>query len=388
MRKTLNAATSLLSCLALSGCMTFVEGKKNSTADEEGVEYSLPVPVVRVTPMPDGTIDVQVEMLADPDNTYRLKTKTLLSSYTLDVVRENGMLKSVSLDAKSDAVAEAVLNARANLIKAKAEAEAKDREAAAAAAKEQAAAEAKDREAAAAAAKEQAKAIADARMEVSLADAKLKSLTKNNADKAAIAEAQVAKDVAVAKLDALLTAAANTGNSSFNIAKKAAATNEEQAPVSAAPVLFRVVPDPDRNTVRLVAFEGDRFLETSAAAEKVEEPAKVPPLELRIDGEGVLKKGKPLVLKLVANKPSLAVDSTRTGVRPEGPDGELLDLVLLANPQPDDGTKSKTTFLVTLKDSIPSGKYKLTLGMLKPVVDVNDGPEPLAADGVDFVVKK
>jgi len=371
MRKTLNAAIGLVACFALSGCMTFVEGKKDTSADAEGVEYSLPVPVLRVTPMPDGTIDVQVEMLADPDNTYRLKTKSYLSSYTLDVVRENGMLKSVSLDAKSDAVAAAALDARANFIKAKA------------------AAETKDREAAAAAAKEQAKAISDAKMEVVLADAKLKALQKNpDADKADIAAAQVAKDVAEAKLAALQAIATDTGKSGFNIAKKAAPSVPEGARVSAAPVLFRVVPDPDRNTVRLVAFEGDRFLQTSVAAKKPEEPAKVPPLELRLTDGGTLKKGKPLVMTLVANKPSLKADLEGTGVKVFGAGEKLFPYVLLANPQPDDGTKSKTTFVVTLKDNIPPGSYKLSLRMLKPVVDPKDGPEPLRADDIDFVVNK
>lgn len=371
MRKTQNAAIGLVACFALSGCMTFVEGKKDTSAVGEGVEYSLPVPVLRVTPMPDGTIEVQVEMLADPDNTYRLKTKSYLSSYTLDVVRENGMLKSVSLDAKSDAVAAAALDARANFIKAKA------------------AAETKDREAAAAAAKEQAKAISDAKMEVVLADAKLKALQKNpDADKADIAAAQLAKDVAEAKLAALQAIATDTGKSGFNIAKKAAPSVSEGARVSAAPVLFRVVPDPDRNTVRLVAFEGDRFLETSVAAKKPEEPPKVPPLELRLDDDGMLKKGKPLVMTLVANKPSLGVDMKKTGVTRIGGGDELLQFVELATPQPDDGTKSKTTFKVTLKATIPPGSYNLVLRMLKPIVDPKDGPEPLIADPIPFVVSK
>ncbi|MFO1251454.1 MAG: hypothetical protein U1E77_10055 [Inhella sp.] len=372
MRTNLNAAVGLFASFALSGCMTFVEGKKDTSADGEGVEYSLPVPVLRVTPMPDGSIDVQVEMLADPDNTYRLKTKSYLSSYTLDVVRENGMLKSVSLDAKSDAVAAAVLDAKANLIKAKA------------------AAEEKDREAAASAAKDQAKAISDAKMEGVLADAKLMALQADpDADRADVAAAKLAKAVADAKLAALQAAATDSGKSGFNVAKeKLAPAAREGARISAAPVLFRVIPDPDRNTVRLVAFEGDRFLETSVAARRPEEPATVPPLELRLDDGGVLKKGKPLVMKLVANKPNLSVDLAKTGVTQMGAGDKLLPYVLLANPQPDDGSKSKTTFLVTLKDTVPPGSYNLVLRMLKPVVDPKDGPEPLIADPIPFVVNK
>jgi hypothetical protein len=364
MRTNIITAVGVSACFLLSGCSTFVEGKRAASAQEEGVEYSLPVPVLRVTPMPDGTIDVQVEMLPDPDNTYRLTTKSWVSSYTLDVTRENGMLKSVSLDAKSDAVAGALVDARASIIKAKAEADKKDSDAAAAAAKEQ------------------AKTISDAKMAVVIADAKVTALEAGDKpDPVVVAAAKVDLAVAKAKLAALQQAATDPGKSGFNTAKAANPDLDANAKVSAAPVLFRVVPVPDEGTVRLVAFESKAFLATSSAAQKEDLPAKVEDLTLGILGDGVLHKGKALSLTLVANRPNLKSDPKGTGVRKIGQGDALLDLVNLATPQPDDG-KGKTTFTVTLKDEIAPGSYELVMRM------VDKTSQPMLADPVTFVVKK
>jgi len=342
-------------CAFVCGCSTFVSGEKAGQG-KQGIQYSLPIPVVRVTPQPDGTMDVQVEMLPDPDNTYVLQTSTFLSSYTLDVVRENGMLKSVSLDAKADGVAQALAEARANLIKTRAEAEEKARETA-------------DK-----AAKEKAGAIDAAKAELLVAQTKLKTLEaapQGVVSAAAMLEAQVAVAVAQAKLDALLGSAGGAGTASFNVA-----AGQPDQKVSAAPVLFRVVPNLQTGGVTMVAFEGvERFLPTSTAAIKPDDK-KVPDLRVVLEGSGVLAKGKPYELRLEVNRAVTSVDvkkSTLTAIA----SGDFSNRITNINSNPKgDGA---TILLVTLDPKTPAGSY-----LLSPRMMSKDGP--MVADPVMFVI--
>jgi hypothetical protein len=349
--KLVLVAASALVC----GCSTFVSGEKAGQG-KAGIQYSLPIPVVRVTPQPDGTMDVQVEMLPDPDNTYVLRTSTLLSSYTLDVVRENGMLKTVTMDAKADAVAQALAEAKAELIKTKA------------------AAEEKARETATKAAKDKATAIEAAKTDLLVAETKLQTLEaapKGVVSAAALLEAQVVVATAQAKLDALLGSSAGAGTASFNVP-----AGQSAAKVAAAPVLFRVVPNLKTGGVTLVAFEGmEPFLPTSTAAIKPDEKKAVPELRVAIQGNGVLTRGKPFELLLDVNRPVTSVDlkgSTLTAVG----GANFNDRIQIINPNLK-ADHSGTVLIVTLDPTTPAGSYFLEPRMLS-----KDGP--MRADPVRF----
>jgi hypothetical protein len=335
--------------LLLPGCATFVDGER-ATDDALGIEYSLPVPIVRVTPQANGTMDVKVEYLPDPENTYVLRTRSLISSYTLDVQRENGLLKSVSLDSKSDAVAAAAAEAAGKLVEV------------------QSAVEAKEQEGAAATAKEQAKALSDAQLAVAAAQARLDTLEAAQAGTDKLLDAKIALAEAKAKRDLLLGAATGTG-SSFNAPGTAAPPLE-----AAAPVLFRVVPD-GLDGIKLVAFEGPRRLPTSTAAKPQE---TVPELALTLEGSGVLTTGQPLQFKLLVNRRVASVDLSRSKLIAISAGAvDRSSFVLAANPNP---VPSGATIIVTLRTGIPQGTYSFT-----PVMVAPDG-QPMMADPITITV--
>lgn len=352
-----------LAILALSGCATYVEGGPASDS-AMGIEYSLPVPVIRVTPQANGTMAVDVDYLPDPNNTYMLRTRSTVSSYTLDVQRENGLLKSVSLDSHADAVAAAAVESAGNIVKARSDQLAKEQETATAAAKEQ------------------AKALSDAQLAVNTEEAKLTTLVdaQNAAEtaeaKAALAdkilEAKLAKAEATAKLDFLKSQAAVAGGSTFN-----AVVNSSL--VAAGPVLFRVVPvGPD--SVKLVAFDGPSLFATSLAAKPAEEaPAD---LAARIDGSGVFqwKANQPVQFNLIVNRAVRGLDRDRTKLFLTGGGAtNRKDLIVAANANPIAGG---TNIIVTLKANAPTGSYRL-----EPVLTTADG-QPAAVDPVDFTIRR
>ena len=100
--------------LVLPGCATFIDSHV-ADKDEKGFVYYLPMPVIVVTPQTDGTATVELEYLPDESKAYTLQAHSLVSNYTLDVQTENGLLKTVSLDADSAQTVKAAVDAASTI---------------------------------------------------------------------------------------------------------------------------------------------------------------------------------------------------------------------------------------------------------------------------------
>ena len=117
-----------ISCvaLALSGCITTMDVQKVKSAQQLGIQYSLPVPILQVCPGPAGTIAVQEIYLPDQDNRYGISAKTYAAKFNLNVeLTKEGFLKKLDWNPDSTAVAEKVAESAGNIAKAKIEADAK-----------------------------------------------------------------------------------------------------------------------------------------------------------------------------------------------------------------------------------------------------------------------
>ncbi|HEY7810893.1 MAG TPA: hypothetical protein VIA98_10980 [Allosphingosinicella sp.] len=249
--------------------------KDDGTGD--GLRYSLPAPFLVVTPKPDGTLETTVVMLPDPDATYTIRTRSVVSAYTLDVQLENQMLKSVSFNSKSDAVAAAAAESAGNLAADRIQTIQKAEEEAAKA----------DADA--------AKALADAQVDVDTAQAKLtlieEAVTNGKADEKELLAARIELEQAKVKRDALKRAQPAQRNTSANSAAANAPQQSRAAPdaTAAGPMLFRIVPD--GKGVKLVAVRGPTVFTTSAAATIAAPPGFSPAgtHTLRPDQSGDLK---------------------------------------------------------------------------------------------------
>ena len=238
-------STALLPlALYLSGCATFIHSELDD-GSKPGLRYSLPVTFLLVTPKPDGTLQNDILYLPDPDNTYVLRTKSLISSYTLDVQLDHQMLKSVSLSSKSDAVAAVLAESASNVAKARIEADAKA----------DLAAKTADAEA--------AKALAEADLAVQVGQAKLDALTVANVSSDLILAAQIDVDQAKVKKKALEK---SRDRASGNLASANApgAAGQPNSRMAAGPMLFRIVPD--GKGVKLVAVKGPNQFATGFVA--------------------------------------------------------------------------------------------------------------------------
>lgn len=349
-----------IALLMLGGCVTTLKSERD-TGRNEGLVYSLPIPVVYVVPQANGTMDVSVEYFADPKNSYVLRTRTFVSNHTLDVQRdERGLLKQVSLDAKSDAVAAATVEAAGNIAKAQSDAAKKEDEAAAAKVEAQ------------------AKAVADAQLELDIAQAKYDLLVARSASSDEQLEAELAVKAADAKLKRA-TSMASGANLTYN----APGAPVPITPEAAAPVMFRVVPnDPGNGAlgVKLVAFEGPRKLPTSIAA-KPSQPG-VPGLLLTPMNGGVvhIEKNKPVQLLLVSNQTFKRIVPGSLELMKVGADDDLApSFVLSAAPDPG---AAKPTIIVNLKPSIPAGTYFFNVA-----VELSDG-QPVSKEPIQFTVTR
>jgi len=349
-----------ITLLLLGGCVTTLKSERDTGANE-GLVYSLPIPVIYVVPQPNGTMDVSVEYFADPKNSYVLRTQSFVSNYTLDVQRdERGLLKQVSLDAKSDAVAAAAVESAGNLAKAQSDAAKKDDEAAAAKVEAQ------------------AKAVAEAQLEFDIAKAKFDLLVTRSAPADKQLEAELALKAAEAKLKRA-TAIASGANLAYN----APGVVPSAALEAAAPVMFRVMAVDPRNGdlgVKLVAFEGPRSLPTSIAA-KPPEPATAALLLTPTNGGLVrVEAGKPVHLLLVSNQAMKrlvpgSLELKKVGSR----DNLAASMVLSAGPDP---KADKPTIIVNLVPSIPAGTYFFNVAIELP------SGQPVSKEPVQFTVAR
>lgn len=118
----------ILLCLApmlLAGCVSYVSSEKlEPGSNTKGLRYSLPQPFLLVTPKSDGTMDVERIYLPDPNRSYTLRQTAILANHTLDVTMQNGMLKSVTMNADATALPSELIGAMAELEKLKIETEA------------------------------------------------------------------------------------------------------------------------------------------------------------------------------------------------------------------------------------------------------------------------
>ncbi|MDP9412552.1 MAG: hypothetical protein M3Q08_00280 [Pseudomonadota bacterium] len=361
MKRPLSQLCAAGALLTTGGCATFVDSEKFDGINQ-GIEYSLPIPFIRVTPQPNGTMAVSIEYLPDPANTYVIRSSSRLSSYTLDVQRENGMLKQVSLNAKSDAVAAAVVESAGNVIKAQSDAEFKEQEAAAALVKEQ------------------AKALSDAQLEYDVAKAKYDLLVAKDAGDDKELEAELAMAAAKAKLDRL------QGNASGgNLVGGNVAAMNTAALQSAAPVLFQVVPAKELingkqwHSVRLVAVEGPRFLPTSLAAKPEAQPAAFT-LEPLDGGVVRVQANQPVQLRLVSSRPFTGVRAGSITLKEVSSDRELA-AQLIENAVRDPAA-DKPTLIVTFDGDIPAGVY-----FFNAALEQASG-EPMRAAAIQVVVQR
>lgn len=333
----------LLAVLTLSGCATFVEGQKATTGGE-GLRYSLPAPFLMVVPKPDGTLSVSTVMLPDPDNTYSLKTKSFISSYTLDVQLENQMLKSVSLSPKSDAVAAAAVGSLANYRKAKIDAEAKAEE------------DAKKEDASA------AKAIGDAKLALDLANGKVKVLEDNGGSAEKILEAKVAVGDAQIKYDALVKAQQSSGRRMSSA--DAPGADKGGGPVAAGAMLFRIVPE--GKGVKLVAVRGPTMFATATTAMGPAVFSPKGPLDFT-DANGVLKR-EITYGRALSDITSVSLVSSTDVTKP-------LDLKPTVNVV---AGAAPAKITITLAKGTPPGAYGLAMTLVFPdgstsseLIDVN-----------------
>lgn len=324
---------AILAALTLGGCATFIDGER-ATATSEGLRYSLPAPFLMVTPKPDGTLDVTVVNLPDPDNTYTLRTRSLVSTYTLDVALENQMLKSVGMTGKSDAVASATIESLGNVRKAQIEADDKARDAA------KAVDVAAD------------KALAEAELAVTIAQNKLDKLTAAGAAADKIFEADLALSELVIKRDALLRAQSRTANARFAAADAPALNRAGSQALVPGPMLFRILPD--GRGVKLVAVRGPTAFATSVAALPPAATAPAGPLTFVADANGIRK------LTLTYPRPLKRADSVEIALFDNaGVAIKALQPQVTVTP----GTVPATISITLAKDMVV-GHYSLSLDLI------------------------
>lgn len=272
--------------LLLSGCITTITSKRVGEG-VDGQEYALPLPMIELVPQPDGTLTATVKLVPDPNNRYVISASSILSSYTLDVQTEDGgLLRKVSLDAKSADVASDVLKEWGEVRKAELTAQAE---------KDKAAEDKAEK-----AATDAAKALSDAQLSLDKAEAKLQKLEELSADPNNKIDQKdiVAAQVAVAEARVVRDAAAAGVTKGTSKAAADAANGGNGFPQAWGPVYYSVAVEPNSDgkptTVKLIpaSFPSEKgsnsqvLFDTSEAG-KPAEPETASP-RLAIKGDRVL----------------------------------------------------------------------------------------------------
>jgi hypothetical protein len=98
-------AAFVLAVLVTAGCTSVVTVRPvTSASTPTGVRYSLPKPMLHVTPSADGTVTVEVVLLPDAEKTYAIDSFTVLAAHSLDVMVSRGLLQKVGAIGDSTAV--------------------------------------------------------------------------------------------------------------------------------------------------------------------------------------------------------------------------------------------------------------------------------------------
>lgn len=317
----------------LASCATFIESRRDDGTGE-GLRYSLPAPFLIVTPQSDGTLRTSIELLPDPNRTYVLRTRSMISSYTLDVQLENQMLRSVSLNANAAATAEQLAESAGNVAAHRIDA------------RQAAAGQAETARTTA------ATALREAELNLEIAEATLDEL-QNSAGVAAdvLLQARLEVREATVRRDAAL----RTVNSTPNALASANAPGSDGALMAAGPMIFRIVPTADQG-VQLVAVRGPASFPTSTAARvPVAGPGTTTsgPIRVRPDQAGDLK------FDVVFNRPVLRVVSVDLR-RSDDP------LTVLQDLQPTTtiaAVGSGTKFSFILERQLEAGNYLIVMSL-------------------------
>ena len=84
---------SLCAVFLLTACSTLTVAKVDpDDTKTSGVRFSLPRSFLQVTPKGDGTIDVSVIYLPDPDATFAAEGASYFATHTLDLQVSDGLL--------------------------------------------------------------------------------------------------------------------------------------------------------------------------------------------------------------------------------------------------------------------------------------------------------
>lgn len=81
--------------LVVTGCTSVTVRPVDSASPEVGIRYSLPKPVLHVTPSFDGSVNVEVIFIPDPENTYAISSYTVLAAHSLEVMVSKGLLQKM-----------------------------------------------------------------------------------------------------------------------------------------------------------------------------------------------------------------------------------------------------------------------------------------------------
>jgi hypothetical protein len=106
----------------LTAC-TDVTVRRVTTGNEPGIRYFLPQPVLSVTPLENGSMDVRTEILADRSETYAMEATSYLASHKVIMKLNKGLLTEVTLNQDSSAVAAEAVKATGEIAKTKIETE-------------------------------------------------------------------------------------------------------------------------------------------------------------------------------------------------------------------------------------------------------------------------
>lgn len=113
-RLLLGTSLALAATLGSSACTTWVTSlpatkitADGSNPEQNGLRYFLPIPVLIVTPQPDGTVKVETDYMPDPRHEYVVYAGSFMSTHKLEVKTDDkGFLTDVTMNQSSAAVAQ------------------------------------------------------------------------------------------------------------------------------------------------------------------------------------------------------------------------------------------------------------------------------------------
>lgn len=276
----------------LASCTTTMHVRKAAAGSTvRGLRYSLPKPLLQVTPAKDGTLAFQWVFVPDSSATYAIETKSYVAKHKAVVeVDEAGLLKKVEWNPQSTEFAKSLLEGSRDVLKAEMERRATEEKAAADAVQKQ-----KDAVATA------QKAVDTAQAELDAINAELDILLAHDGGAAAILSARIKKANAELKLAnarrALETLQAEGSGGGSGSGAGLSASKKTDFEKAWGPLFFVIEEDPARKTVRLVPVHSQQQFDTFTAPKAA--AAQPPPTLLRAAGTGVASAAKNRPMEVV-----------------------------------------------------------------------------------------